>query len=133
MHTINDEKRVFWHRDLPPLDAEPVGEHTIEATSGRVPGTIAHRDDLWQVCHGDLMAQAGTRMEQELTRLGGDYAHVFDQVIDCRRDDVKNEAWLHGRFDFVLYRRQAPAGVRTGDPQDCEGAAAYVGPNTPTQ
>ncbi len=133
MHTINDEKRVFWHRDLPPLDAEPVGEHTIEATSGRVPGTIAHRDDLWQVCHDDLMAQARTRIEQELTRLGGDYAHVFDQAIDCRRDDVKNEAWLHGRFDFVLYRRQALPGVRPRDPQDCESAVAYVGPKTRTQ
>ena len=27
---------VFWHRDLPPLDAELVAEHTVEATSGRL-------------------------------------------------------------------------------------------------
>ena len=133
MHTSNDEKRVYWHRELPPLDAEPVGEHTIEAASGRVPATIAHRDDLWHVCHDDLMAQARTRVEQELARLSGHYAHVFDQVIDCKRDDVKNEAWLHGRFDFVLYRRQAPPGGRAGNPQERDGAAAHAAPNSPTQ
>lgn len=55
------------------------------------------------------MAQARVRTEQEVDRLGGDYAHVFDEAIDSRRDDRKNEAWLHGRFDYVLYRRQPPA------------------------
>ena len=25
--------------------------------------------------------------------------------LDVRRDDIKGEAWLHGRFSFVLYRR----------------------------
>ena len=39
-------KTIYWHRDLPPLDAEPLGEHTIEATSSRGPATIAHRDEL---------------------------------------------------------------------------------------
>ena len=38
---------VYWHRDLPPLDAELVAEHTVEATSGRVAGTLKHRDELW--------------------------------------------------------------------------------------
>ena len=37
------EKIVYWHRDLPPLAAEAMDEHSLEATSGRVPGTIAHR------------------------------------------------------------------------------------------
>lgn len=105
MNICSDQQIVYWHRELPPLDGDPIGEHTIEADSRRVPGTVAHRDDLWQVCHGDLMAQARLRTEQEVARLGGHYAHVFDEAVDSRRDDVKNEAWLHGRFDFVLYRR----------------------------
>jgi hypothetical protein len=33
-------KAVYWHRELPPRDAEPIGNHTIEATSGRVPQTL---------------------------------------------------------------------------------------------
>ena len=103
-----DRKVVYWHRELPPLEAEVVGSHTIEATSERVPGTIAHRDDLWQVCYDSLMAQARMRLEQEVVRLGGQYAHVFDEAIDTRRDEAKGEAWLHGRFDYILYRDQVP-------------------------
>ncbi len=44
-------KVVYWHRDLPPLDAEVIGEHTLEAASSRVPGTLAHRDELWDRCY----------------------------------------------------------------------------------
>jgi hypothetical protein len=100
-----DAKVVFWHRELPPLDADAIGEHVLEATSCRVPGTIAHRDDLWYVCYEDLMRQATNRLEQEVARLGGQFAHVLDEVIDSRRDEAKREAWLRGRFKYVLYRR----------------------------
>jgi hypothetical protein len=98
-------KVVYWHRDLPPIEAEIAGEHTVEAASRHVPGTIAHRDDLWRECYDDLMQQARLRIEQEVARLGGDYAHVLDESIDTRRDDVKGETWLRGRFSYVLYRR----------------------------
>jgi hypothetical protein len=54
----NGQKITYWHRDLPPADAEPMGEHTVEATSKRVPGTIAHQDELWNQCYEDLMALA---------------------------------------------------------------------------
>ena len=27
-------KRIYWHRELPPLNAELLGEHVLEATSG---------------------------------------------------------------------------------------------------
>ena len=59
MSTIveGNPKVIYWHRELPPLEAEPIGEHTIEATSGRVPGTIAHRDELWTRCEDELMSQ----------------------------------------------------------------------------
>ena len=101
------EPRLFWHRDLPPLDAEIVGEHTIEATSARVRGTLAHRDELWDRCHENLMATTRARLEQEMARLGGDYAHVLSESIDVRHDDARGDAWLRGRFTYVLYRRPA--------------------------
>jgi hypothetical protein len=101
-----DTKIVYWHRDLPPLDAEALGEHTVEATSGHVPGRVAH-DELWSRCYDNLMAQAHTRLTQEVTRLGGHYAHVLDESIDARRNDALGEAWLYGRFTYMLYRRPA--------------------------
>jgi hypothetical protein len=51
------------------------------------------------------MARARLRFEQEVARLGGHYAHIFDEAIDIRRDEVKGEAWLRGRFSYVLYRQ----------------------------
>jgi hypothetical protein len=95
---------VYWHRELPPRAAELLGTHTVEATSERVPGTFTRRDALWQSCYDSLMAHARSRLEQEVARLGGQYAHVFDEVIDSRHDDAKGEGWLHGRFDYTLYR-----------------------------
>lgn len=97
-------KVVYWHRELPPLDGEPAGEFVIEATSGHVEGTIAHRDELWLRCYEDLMAATTARLTQEVARLGGRYAHVLDEHVDSRRNDALVESWLHGRFTYVLYR-----------------------------
>ena len=65
---------------LPPT-AEPVEEHVLEAASRRVPGTLDHRSELWDECYDDLMEQARTRLRQELLRLGGNYAHVLDEIV----------------------------------------------------
>ena len=100
-----EAKIVFWHRELPPLAADLVAEHTVEASSGRVPGTLAHRDELWDQCYRDLMANAERRLVQEVARLGGHFAHVHDEAINPRHDDAAGEAWLHGRFSYMLYRR----------------------------
>jgi hypothetical protein len=100
----NDAKTVYWHRDLPPLRAEVMGEHTLEAVSGRVPGTLTHHDEIWDRCYEELMASTHDRLNQEIARLGGHYAHVLHESIDSRHDDAKNEAWLHGQFVYVLYR-----------------------------
>lgn len=97
-------KTVYWHRDLPPLRAEVMGEHTLEAVSGRVPGTLSHRDEIWDQCYQELMANTENRLRQEIARLGGHYAHVLQEAIDSRHDDAKNEAWLRGTFTYVLYR-----------------------------
>jgi hypothetical protein len=100
-------KTIYWHRELPPLEAELMAEHTIEADSGRVPGTIAHHDELWGRCYAELMAALETRLVQEVARLGGHYAHVHDEAIDPKHDDAAGEAWLHGRFGYMLYRRRS--------------------------
>jgi hypothetical protein len=100
---------VYFHRELPPLDADPISEHVLEATSARVPGTIAHRDDLWRVCYEDLMRQTRLRLAQEVERLGGHYARVVNETVDTCHDDAKGEAWLRGRFDYVLYQHRAAA------------------------
>lgn len=96
------EKIVYWHRELPPLDSEDVYEDVVEATSNRVPGTLDHRDELWNECYRDLMANANKRIEAEVARLKGHCAHVLDESVDARRDDAKGETWLHGRFTFVV-------------------------------
>jgi hypothetical protein len=106
----NDQRKVvYWHRDLPPLKAELMAEHTVEASSRRVPGVLAHRDELWDQCYRELMAIAEDRVVQEVARLGGDFAHVHDEAIDPKHDFATGEAWLHGRFSYMLYRRQRPA------------------------
>ena len=81
-----------------------MGEHPVEATSGRVPGTIAHRDELWNRCEDELMAQTRVRLAEEIARLGGRYAHVREESIDTRHDNSTGEAWLYGRFGYTLYR-----------------------------
>ena len=105
---------VFWHRDLPPLDAVVIAEHTVEANSDRVPGTLAHRDDLWDVCYQQLMANATDRVITEIARLGGRYAHVRSESMGVKHDDVAGEAWLHGTFTYVLYGSDQVPALVTG-------------------
>lgn len=105
----DDGKILYWHHELPPLAAELMAEHTVEAASSRVAGTISHRDDLWDRCYQELMANVQARLVQEIARLGGHYAHVRDESIDTRHDDTTGEAWLHGRFSYMLYRRPSPS------------------------
>jgi hypothetical protein len=98
---------VYWHRELPPTSAVVLGDGLLEATSTHVMGTLANRDQLWDRCHTELMAQALARLEQEVRRLGGQYAHVLSESIDTRRNDATGEAWLHGPFGYVLLGQSA--------------------------
>jgi len=97
-------KTIYWHRELPPLDVQPMEEHVVEASSSRVPDTIAHREELWSRCESELMANARERLGEEVTRLGGRCAHVLDESIETRHNAGTGEAWLHGRFTYMLYR-----------------------------
>jgi hypothetical protein len=98
-------KIVYWHLELPPLEAELVAEHTVEADSSRIPGTIARHDELWAQCYRELMSNAESRLTQEVARLGGHFAHVHDESVGSKRDDAAGETWLHGRFSYTLYQR----------------------------
>jgi hypothetical protein len=107
--TERTSRIVYWHRELPPRNAEPIGSHTIEATSDRVPGTLARRDDIWDCCYHQLMDRAACRLEQEVLRLGGDCARVRGETLEPRHDNRTGEAWIYGRFDYELYRASAHA------------------------
>jgi len=119
MNAIVDSgpKIVYWHRELPPVDAEAMGEHTLEATSRRVLDNLAHREELWNRCYADLMDQARARLQQEVARLEGRYAHILNEAVDSRRDPVSGETWLHGRFTYMLYRRPAASEVSSAHAQ----------------
>jgi hypothetical protein len=99
-----EPRTIYWHRELPPLDAQPMAEHVVEASSTHVPDTIAHREDMWNQCQGELMANARERLGEEIARLGGRCAHVLDESIETRHNPSTGEAWLHGRFTYMLYR-----------------------------
>ena len=79
-----EPKPIYWHRELPPLDAQPMGEHVVEASSSRVPDTIAHRDELWGRCESELMANVRVRLCAEIARFGGECAHVLSESIEPR-------------------------------------------------
>jgi len=104
-NVADDPKVVFWHRDLPPVDGQPMAEHVVEATSDRVPGSIERHGPSWHRCYGSLMAHTTDRLTQEIARLEGHYAHVLDEHVESHRDDAANESWLKGRFSYMLYRR----------------------------
>ena len=100
-----DPKVVYWHRELPPLDGEPMDEHVVEADSKHVHGTIEQHGELWHRCYASIMENVRVRVEQEIHRLDGDYAHVLDEFIETHRNDATGESWLHGRFNYMLYRK----------------------------
>jgi len=77
----------------------------------RVAGSLARRDDLWDQCYRDLMARVHLRLDQEVHRLGGDYAHVLDETIGSRRDDRIGEGWLRGCIKYVLHECRAFYGL----------------------
>jgi hypothetical protein len=95
---------IYWHRELPPLDAEPMGEHVVEAVSKRVLHLLVERDELWDRCYEELMDEARRRLEQEVARLGGNCAHVLDESVESKHDGATGEGWLHGRFTYMPRR-----------------------------
>ena len=95
---------IYWHRDLPPFDAQPMGEHVVEASSSHIPDTIARREELWNQCEDELMANARCRLGEEIVRLGGRCAHVLQESIEPRHNACTGEVWMHGCFTYMLYR-----------------------------
>jgi hypothetical protein len=108
----SDRKVVYWHRELPPIDAEPLGEYVVEADSVRVAGRLDRGSELWDRCYRDLMAQFERRLRQEARRLGGHYAHVLEETVSSRRDDRTQQYWLRGRVRYLLLRQSDLAAAR---------------------
>jgi hypothetical protein len=94
---------IYWHRELPPLDAEFMAEDVVEADSTRV--ATSHGDEIWESCYADLMTRTEARLVQEIARLGGDCAHVLSESITPKHDQATGESWLHGRFTYTLFTR----------------------------
>jgi hypothetical protein len=98
---------IYWHRDLPPLDAEFLSEQVVEATSDPVPYHIDERDELWERCAGSLRTRLTERLEAEVARLGGAYAHVLEEDVTPHVDHPTRRYWLIGRVRYSVYRRAA--------------------------
>ena len=90
---------ILWHHELPPLDAEVIGEHIVEAASRRVSGTLAQRDELWAQCYEDLMSKFRVRLGEEMIRLGGNCAHVLSESADSKYDPTNGEVCGPGILD----------------------------------
>jgi hypothetical protein len=105
--TLESGRRIYWHRELPPLDARFMAEYVVEADSKRVTVAFVHGDETWNVCYADLMATAAARLTQEIDRLGGDGAHVLSETISPKHDYTTGESWLHARLTYMLFRRPA--------------------------
>ena len=96
-------KRVYWRRELPPVEDVAEHAHQIEATSPSIPNRAGERQEQWGRCYDSLMAEAERRIAAEVERLGGDCAHVFDEEITEKVDNKTNTYHLVGRFRFVLF------------------------------
>ena len=79
----------------------------MEATNRHVPGTLSRQNDQWTPCYHDLMRSTETRIGQEVARLGGDCAHVISEHVEEKHNDATHEAWLHGAFNYMLFKRTA--------------------------
>lgn len=100
------DKKIYWHRDLPPLSEQIEGEHFIDAESDHVAARFADRDAAWWECHASLMRRLETRLLQEIERLGGTCAHVLTETITTKTDDKTGHYFLKGVIAYILYRHE---------------------------
>ena len=98
------EQVVYWHRELPPINAEAIGEHVVEASSEHVASGFAQRDELWNRCYESGVSRVRVRLEQEVARLGGHYAHVLAEAVESKHDAATGQGWLNVCLTYMLYR-----------------------------
>lgn len=103
------DKKIYWHRELPPLSEQIEGEHAIEAESDHVAARFSDRDAAWWDCHGTLMRRLETRLLQEIARQDGSCAHVLTEAITTKTDDKTGHYFLRGVFTYILYRHAQTA------------------------
>lgn len=81
-----------------------MGEHVVEAASGRIRHFVMDTDAPWERCYASLVTAARQRIAEEVARLGGDCAHVLGESVESKHDGATGEGWLAGRFTYMLYR-----------------------------
>ena len=85
------QKRIFWHADLPPLEAELVDEYRVIARSERIEYRFDRRTELWHRCVDSLRENLEHRIGQELDRMGSHTGLLQGAVSYCGyREDRAN-------------------------------------------
>jgi len=108
-------KIVFWHRELPARGESRSGTHCRSQQQSRSRNARAScRDELWDQCYRELMANAENRLVHEVTRLGGPFAHVDDETINPKHVEAAGEAWAPRPIQ--LHVVPAPAGIVISGP-----------------
>ena len=95
---------VYFDDVLPPADAQPAAVVRVAVDSRHVSGALAEGGRSWWTCHDELTTLARERIAHEVKRRGVRYARVYSECLETRQSQSTGEAWLHGRFDCVLYR-----------------------------
>lgn len=101
MKTVEHPTRIFWHRDLPPEGARPLGSHELEANSPPTTWRYGDRDALWAEHQPLLDAAVRQRLTQELDRLGADFAHVVEEHVEAHIEVNAGTFELRGRYGYV--------------------------------
>ena len=95
---------VYWHRELPPRDADPIGSHTIEAISDQRTGTFVRRD----IRVGSLLSSADgahRRPDRTGNRPAGRRLRARAGRPSSRgMTTAPAKPGCTGRFDYELYR-----------------------------
>jgi|ETNmetMinimDraft_24_1059892.scaffolds.fasta_scaffold70897_1 hypothetical protein len=97
------EQRIYWHRDLPPLQDRIEGEHWITAKSDVIPHSLTHDSEVWGQCFPTLERNLEKRLLQEIERQGGHCAHILDERIRRKTHHADETCWLEGEYCYVLY------------------------------
>lgn len=115
-------QRIFWYHELPPLSAQVLDTHVLEAQSDPIPWRFADRETLWAESQPSLDAAVRERLTQELDRLGAAYAHVVDEHIEEHTDPATATFELRGRYDYVAYVDADSAGASSEGANSAGGA-----------
>ena len=97
------EKKIYWHREFPPLHDRIEGKHWITAQSDSVAYSLTHDSEMWGKCFPSLERNLEARLVQEIERQGGHCAHILDERIRRKINHADETCWLEGEYCYTLY------------------------------